>query len=374
MLPAVKPDVITRTGSGQERLPRARASARLCRGPGRPTRTPTIFDVARAAGVSYSTVSRVVNGYAHVRDDTRQRVLLAMAELGYVAHTSARALASGRTQVIGLLAQEVDNPFFSAVIRGVDQQVSALDYDFLAVHHAHPAREGGRVRRAPVARHGGRPAHRAAARPAGLRRAARAPTRSPSCSSTTTSERPAATWSTPPTAAAPGTPSATSSGSAIGASASSPGAPTSAPPTSGWPATARRWRRPASRSRTLDIVVQGDFMEPRGYAAARELLALPERADRHLRVQRHGRVRRPARGPGAGLSVPARPLGGRLRRHPRGVLRDAGPDDRPSAAARDGPRRRAPAHEPCSVDPQQPPTRLVLETELVVRESTAPPP
>jgi LacI family transcriptional regulator len=54
-----------------------------------------------------------------------------MRELGYVAHTSARALASGRTQIIGLLAQEVDNAFFSTVIKGVDQQVSAADYDFL---------------------------------------------------------------------------------------------------------------------------------------------------------------------------------------------------------------------------------------------------
>lgn len=54
-----------------------------------------------------------------------------MRELGYVAHVSARALASGRTQVVGLLAQEVDNSFFAAVIKGVDQQVAAEDYDFM---------------------------------------------------------------------------------------------------------------------------------------------------------------------------------------------------------------------------------------------------
>jgi LacI family transcriptional regulator len=92
---------------------------------------PTIFDVAASAGVSYSTVSRVVNDYAHVNEATRARVQAAMRELGYVAHVTARALASGRTQAIGLLAQEIDNPFFSVVIKGVDQAVSTVGYDLL---------------------------------------------------------------------------------------------------------------------------------------------------------------------------------------------------------------------------------------------------
>jgi LacI family transcriptional regulator len=87
--------------------------------------------VAARAGVSYSTVSRVVNGYEHVNEATRSRVQAAMRELGYVAHVTARALASGRTQAIGLLAQEIDNPFFSVVIKGVDQAVSSADYDLL---------------------------------------------------------------------------------------------------------------------------------------------------------------------------------------------------------------------------------------------------
>ena len=91
----------------------------------------TIFDVARVAGVSYSTVSRVVNGHEHIRDETRLRVQAAMAELGYVAHVSARTLATGRSRMVGLLVQEVESPFFLGVIRGVDQQVSATGYDFL---------------------------------------------------------------------------------------------------------------------------------------------------------------------------------------------------------------------------------------------------
>jgi LacI family transcriptional regulator len=97
----------------------------------RPGQRPTIFDVAARAGVSYATVSRVVNGSPNVRESTRQRVQSAMLELGYVAHVTARALASGRTQAIGLLAQEVDNPFFSVLIKGIDHEISAAGHDLL---------------------------------------------------------------------------------------------------------------------------------------------------------------------------------------------------------------------------------------------------
>jgi LacI family transcriptional regulator, galactose operon repressor len=113
----------------------------------RPARA-TIFDVARTAGVSHATVSRVVNGRLNVRDETRRKVERAMQDLGYVAHVSARALARGRTQVIGLLAHEVDTPFFTAVIGGVDQQASAEGYDFLlCTTHARREKEAQYVAR-----------------------------------------------------------------------------------------------------------------------------------------------------------------------------------------------------------------------------------
>ena len=72
-------------------MPRPRRATRSCAPNGR----ATIFDVARVAGVSHATVSRVVNGRQNVRDETRERVEVAMRDLGYVAHVSARALASG---------------------------------------------------------------------------------------------------------------------------------------------------------------------------------------------------------------------------------------------------------------------------------------
>lgn len=132
----MKPEQSPRAGRYQATLdgPLAVVRTESHEAPARPRargRRPTIFDVAARAGVSYSTVSRVVNGYAHVNTSTRARVQATMLELGYVAHVTARALASGRTQAVGLLAQEIDNPFFSAVIKGVDQEISSANYDLL---------------------------------------------------------------------------------------------------------------------------------------------------------------------------------------------------------------------------------------------------
>ena len=105
-------------------------------------------DVARDAGVSLSTVSRVANGYPHINDETRVRVRTAMARLGYVAHVPARALARGRSQVLGLLTQEVANAFSHAIISGVDEAASAGDYDFLlCTTHARLEKEAEYVAR-----------------------------------------------------------------------------------------------------------------------------------------------------------------------------------------------------------------------------------
>ena len=70
-----------------------------------PTRDPAITDVAQLAGVSHQTVSRVLNDHPHVRPQTRLRVQAAMTELGYRPNHTARALVTGRSQVIGVVAQ-----------------------------------------------------------------------------------------------------------------------------------------------------------------------------------------------------------------------------------------------------------------------------
>jgi DNA-binding LacI/PurR family transcriptional regulator len=71
--------------------------------PSAPTRAPNIRDVARAAGVSYQTVSRVLNDSPSLRPETRQRVLEAIDELGYRPNQAARALVTSRSGVIGVL-------------------------------------------------------------------------------------------------------------------------------------------------------------------------------------------------------------------------------------------------------------------------------
>ncbi|ASW57653.1 LacI family transcriptional regulator [Plantactinospora sp. KBS50] len=68
-------------------------------------RGPAMTDVARLAGVSHQTVSRVLNGHPNVREQTRLRVQAAIAELGYRPNRAARTLVTGRSQVIGVVAQ-----------------------------------------------------------------------------------------------------------------------------------------------------------------------------------------------------------------------------------------------------------------------------
>ncbi|HEX2908907.1 MAG TPA: LacI family DNA-binding transcriptional regulator [Phototrophicaceae bacterium] len=102
----------------------------------------TIMDVARASGVSYATVSRVLSGYEFVRESTRHRVLEAVENLGYVANLQARSLAGGRTQIIGLLVPNLDNGYVGTVIRGIDQELERANYDLmLYTSHRHPDSE-----------------------------------------------------------------------------------------------------------------------------------------------------------------------------------------------------------------------------------------
>lgn len=80
-----------------------------------------IGDVARAAGVSNSTVSRVLKGQKkHMRPETRERVLRAIEELGYRPNQVARGLVTGQTHTIGVVIPDVSNPFFGPAIKGCE--------------------------------------------------------------------------------------------------------------------------------------------------------------------------------------------------------------------------------------------------------------
>jgi LacI family transcriptional regulator len=88
----------------------------------------TIAEVAREAGVGVGTVSRVMNGSTAVRDGTRRRVLDAIGRLGYAPNAAARALSTGRTATIGVVA-----PFFTRAsvmtrLRGISRTLDAAGY------------------------------------------------------------------------------------------------------------------------------------------------------------------------------------------------------------------------------------------------------
>ncbi len=103
----------------------------------RPFPRATIADVARRAGVSEATVSRVLNRTAPVAEETAALVWAAIAELSYVPTAAARNLARGRTSTLGLLLPEIGNAFFSPLVRGIEAVARESGFDLL-VYAAEP--------------------------------------------------------------------------------------------------------------------------------------------------------------------------------------------------------------------------------------------
>ena len=90
--------------------------------------TVTIRDVARLAGVSPMTVSRVINASAQVRPGTRSRVEKAIVELGYVPSRLARGLSAQRTGTLAVIVPDVANPFFTLIVRGAEDVARRAGY------------------------------------------------------------------------------------------------------------------------------------------------------------------------------------------------------------------------------------------------------
>ena len=92
---------------------------------------PDILQVAKRAGVSPSTVSRVTNGKSTVDKKLAKRVWAAIEELGYTPNPQARALVSGRSRTLGLLISEMTNPFFPELIESFEDIAGAHDYEVM---------------------------------------------------------------------------------------------------------------------------------------------------------------------------------------------------------------------------------------------------
>jgi LacI family transcriptional regulator len=102
--------------------------------PQRGRNTPsTLVDVARLAGVSPSTVSRILNGTAQVADEKRKAVEAAILKLKFRPNLTAQGLRSGSTRTIGVLTQELESPYFAGGTKGVEEGLEGSGYSLMVV-------------------------------------------------------------------------------------------------------------------------------------------------------------------------------------------------------------------------------------------------
>ena len=91
----------------------------------------TIKDVAKVAGVSYSTVSRALSGSREISDATREKILAVCREMNYTANTVARAMVMKSTMLLGLIVTDINNPFMSELAYHIDRQTRTRGYNIV---------------------------------------------------------------------------------------------------------------------------------------------------------------------------------------------------------------------------------------------------
>jgi len=107
-------------------------------------RTVTIQDVAKTAGVSVSTVSRVLNGKVDVASETQDRILSIIDDLGYTTNLAARSMRSQKKNLVGLIMPDIAYPFAIEVMKGVNQAIAESEFDLL-VYTTGDVRKSGRA-------------------------------------------------------------------------------------------------------------------------------------------------------------------------------------------------------------------------------------
>ena len=102
----------------------------------------TIKDIAKAAGVTHPTVSRALNNHPAIAEKTRERIVELAQQMGYVPNAAARGLKTKRTRALGAILHQIDDPFWSEVLEGVDTVLLSEGYSlFIAATHNEKQRE-----------------------------------------------------------------------------------------------------------------------------------------------------------------------------------------------------------------------------------------
>ena len=104
--------------------------------------TVTIKDIARAAKVSHSTVSRALSGNAGIPEETAERIKQLAVRMGYVPSAVARSLKTNRSGVLGVIVSRIDDPFFSEILQGIEDVLQVEGYSlFIAASNRDDTRE-----------------------------------------------------------------------------------------------------------------------------------------------------------------------------------------------------------------------------------------
>lgn len=93
--------------------------------------TPTIKDIASICGVSVSTVSRAINDAEGISSTTRRKILATIKKTGYVPDANARNLKISKNKIIAVLIKGITNPFFTPLIKVIEEEISKTDYSFV---------------------------------------------------------------------------------------------------------------------------------------------------------------------------------------------------------------------------------------------------
>ena len=103
----------------------------------------TIKDIAKEAGVSHSTVSRALRGSSLISEETTKHIRETALKLGYLPSAAARSLKTNRSQALGVIVSNIDDPYFSEILQGIEEIAQGNNYSlFMAASQRDPEREG----------------------------------------------------------------------------------------------------------------------------------------------------------------------------------------------------------------------------------------